>query len=167
MGKPSGAYAWVHPDVQASRSMLTMWHYLAIRMNEVLICAATGKNLENIIEWEEPGKKGHIRYCCIHVKSLEQAGSILMVWGASLVAQWLRIRLQIQETWALALVWEDPTCRGAAKPVCHNYWACTLEPVSHNYWAHVPQLRKPACLEPVLCNKRSHWNEKPAHRNEE
>ena len=20
-----------------------------------------------------------------------------------------------------ALVWEDPTCRGATKPVCHNY----------------------------------------------
>ena len=23
-----------------------------------------------------------------------------------------------------ALVWEDPTCRGAAGPVSHNYWAC-------------------------------------------
>ena len=34
-------------------------------------------------------------------------------------------------------------------------------------WAHVPQLLKPARLEPVLCNKRSHRNEKPAHRNEE
>ena len=37
-------------------------------------------------------------------------------------------------------VWEDPTCRGATKPVR---------------------------LEPVLHNKRSHHNEKPAHRNEE
>ena len=26
---------------------------------------------------------------------------------------------------------------------------------------------EPACLEPVLRNKRSHRNEKPAHRNEE
>ena len=26
-------------------------------------------------------------------------------------------------TWVWALVREDPTCRGAAKPVCHNYWA--------------------------------------------
>ena len=33
--------------------------------------------------------------------------------------------------------------------------------------ARVPQLLKPACLEPVLCNKRSHCNEKSAHRNEE
>ena len=33
--------------------------------------------------------------------------------------------------------------------------------------AHEPQLQKPACLEPVLCNKRSHRNETPTHRNEE
>ena len=45
--------------------------------------------------------------------------------------------------------------RGAAKPV------------RHNYWAHVPQLLKPERLEPMLCNKRSYRNEKPAHRNEE
>ena len=70
-------------------------------------------------------------------------------------------------TWVWALVREDPTCCGATKPMCHNYWACTLQPMSHNYWAHVPQLLKPAHLEPVLCNKRSHRNEKPVHHNEE
>ena len=41
--------------------------------------------------------------------------------GASLVAQWLRIRLLMQGTRVQALVWEDPTCHGAAKPVCYNY----------------------------------------------
>ena len=40
---------------------------------------------------------------------------------ASLVAQWLRIHLPMQGTWVRALVWEDPTCRGATKPVSHNY----------------------------------------------
>ena len=55
--------------------------------------------------------------------------------GASLVAQWLRIRLSMQGTGIRALVLEDPICRRATKPACHNYWACTLEP--------------------VLCNKRS------------
>ena len=55
------------------------------------------------------------------------------VKGASLVVQWLRISLPMQGTWVRALVWEDPTCRGATKPVRHNYRACTLEPVSHNY----------------------------------
>ena len=41
-------------------------------------------------------------------------------WGASLVAQWLRICLLMQGTRVRALVWEDPTCRGAAGPVSHN-----------------------------------------------
>ena len=40
---------------------------------------------------------------------------------ASLVAQWLRIRLPMQETQVRALVREDPTCREATKPVRHNY----------------------------------------------
>ena len=31
----------------------------------------------------------------------------------------------------------------------------------------MPQLLKPTRLEPVLRNKRSHHNEKPAHRNKE
>ena len=85
----------------------------------------------------------------------------------SLVAQWLRIRLPMQGTWVWSLVWEDPTCCGATKPACRNYWACTLESTSHNYWARVPQLLKPLCLESVLCNKRSHRNEKPAPHDEE
>ena len=77
-------------------------------------------------------------------------------WGrASLVAQWLRIHLPLQGTWVRTLVREDPTCSRATKPV------------RHNYWARVPQLLKPARLEPVFRNKRSHLNEKPMHRNEE
>ena len=46
------------------------------------------------------------------------------IW-ASLVVQWLRICLPMQGTQVRALVWEDPTCRGATRPVSHNYWACT------------------------------------------
>ena len=41
--------------------------------------------------------------------------------GASLVAQWLRICLLMQGTRVRALVWEDPTCHGAAGPMSHNY----------------------------------------------
>ena len=40
---------------------------------------------------------------------------------ASLVAQWLRIRLPMQGTRVRALVREDPTCCGTTKPVRHNY----------------------------------------------
>ena len=114
-----------------------------------------------------------------------------MPWGTSLVTQWLRIRLPMQGTQVQALVWEDPTCRRATKPVrhnywacalelashnywawalelaSHNYWACALELASHNYWACTPQLLKPMCLEPVHHNKRSHCNEKPAQSHED
>ena len=41
--------------------------------------------------------------------------------GASLVAQWLRIHLPMQGTRVRALVWENPTCHGATKPMSHNY----------------------------------------------
>ena len=41
--------------------------------------------------------------------------------GTSLVVQWLRICLPMQGTGVRALVREDPTCRGATKPVRHNY----------------------------------------------
>ena len=58
---------------------------------------------------------------------------------ASLVAQWLKIRLLMQGTRVRSLGREDPTCRGATKPVRHNYWACALELASHNCWAHVPR----------------------------
>ena len=57
---------------------------------------------------------------------------------ASPVAQWLRVCLPMQGTRVWALVWEDPTCRGATEPLRHSYWACALEPASHSYWACVP-----------------------------
>ena len=41
--------------------------------------------------------------------------------GTSLVAQWLKICLPMQGTRIRALVWEDPPCCGATKPVSHNY----------------------------------------------
>ena len=62
---------------------------------------------------------------------------------ASLVAQWLRIRLPVLEKWVQFLIQEDPPCCRATKPVYHNYWACAPEPGSCNYWAHVPQLLNP------------------------
>ena len=37
---------------------------------------------------------------------------------ASLVAPWLRIRLPRQETQVQSLIWEDPTCCEATKPLC-------------------------------------------------
>ena len=101
------------------------------------------------------------------IKTLERFSSQDRRFVTSLVVQWLRICLPMQGTWVWALVWEDPTCCRATKPVCHKYWAYALEPASHNYWACVPWLLKPMHLEPVLCNKISHHKEKPAHCNKE
>ena len=39
----------------------------------------------------------------------------------SLVVQWLRIHLPVQGTRVQFLVWEDPTCLGAGKPLRRNY----------------------------------------------
>ena len=61
---------------------------------------------------------------CFTLKSLLNFSKMLLIkiyLRASLVAQWLRICLLMQGTWVRALVWEDPTCHGAMKPVSHNY----------------------------------------------
>ena len=60
----------------------------------------------------------------------------------SLVAQWLRIRLPMQGTRVQALVREYPTCRGATKPVHHNY-ARAPQLLSLRSRAHKPQLLSP------------------------
>ena len=57
----------------------------------------------------------------------------------------------MQGTRVWALVWEDPTCRGATKPV------------RHNYWAHVPQLLSPRATTTEAHKPRAHapQQEKP------
>ena len=69
-------------------------------------------------------------FCDIFVWFWYQGDAGLVEWvqkcffRASLVAQWLRICLPMQGTRVRALVWEDPTCRGATRPVSHKCWAC-------------------------------------------
>ena len=81
------------------------------------------------------------------------------------MAQWKRILLPMQETLIRSLIQEDPTDLGAAKPRHHNYGACALEPENCNHGTLLPKLLKTEHLEPVLCYKRSHCNEKSTHRN--
>ena len=76
-------------------------------------------------------------------------------WGLGL-PWWLSGK---EDTWQCrrhvqALIQEDLTCCRATKPVHLNCWVCTLEPWSHNYGSL-------CALKPVLCNRRSHCNEKP------
>ena len=65
----------------------------------------------------------------------------------SLVVQRLRIHLPVQGTRVWSLARKIPRATEQLSPC-----ATTTEPVH---------------LEPMLCNKRSHCNEKPAHRKEE
>ena len=67
--------------------------------------------------------------------------------GTSLVVQWLRIHLIMQGIQVRSLVWEDLT--------------------SHLTLRTCATTTNPKCLEPMLCNKGSHCNEKPAHCNKE
>ena len=77
-----------------------MEYYSAIKRNEIELFVMRWMDLQSVIQSEVSQKEKN---------------------RASLVAQWLRICLLMQGTRVRALVWEDPTCRGAAGPVSHNY----------------------------------------------
>ena len=55
------------------------------------------------------------------------------------MAQWLRICLPMQGTWVRALVWEDPTCHGATKPV-------SLQLLSLRVWSLCSATREEAIV---------------------
>ena len=48
-----------------------------------------------------------------------------------------------------SLVQEDSTCRRAAKPVCHSFWACALGLVNHNCWSLCTQSLCSATRKPL------------------
>ena len=85
----------------------------------------------------------------------------------ALVAQWSRICLSAHEPWVQSLVWEDPACLGAMKPVSHSYWICAPEPGSCNCWAMCSNYWSLHAPEHMLGNKRSHHNEKPVPHTRE
>ena len=88
---------------------------------------------------------------CLFVRKLEPFNKTSR---ASLVAQWLRICLPLQGTRVRALVWEDPTCRGATRSVSHNYWACASG-------ACAPQQERPRQWEA----RAPRWRVTPACHN--
>ena len=77
--------------------------------------------------------------------SWENHNSKRYMYRASLVVQWLRIHLPMQGNRVQSLVWEDPTCHGAAGPMSCGRWACasgacTLQRERPQQWeACVPQ----------------------------
>ena len=97
--------------------------------------------------------------CAIILQSIQPFIRVKCYW-ASLVAQWLRIRLPMQGARVRTLGLEDPTCCRATK-------ARVPQLLSLPSRVCEPQLLKPTHLEPVLCNKRSHHNEKPTDHDKE
>ena len=73
---------------------------------------------------------------------------------ASLVAQWLRIHLPMQQTQVQALVQEDPRSR-STWPGFHNYWACALEPGSWSRRACVLRLLSPCAPGPRFTTREA------------
>ena len=108
--------------------------YSAIKKNEIMPLAATWMDLEIVIlSAISQQRKTNIIYY-LHVESKKKKIQMNLftkqkqthrhrkqTYGASLVAQWLGIRLPMQGARVCAPVREDPTCRGAARPVSHNY----------------------------------------------
>ena len=91
----------------------------------------------------------HSLLCYYHIPNKTNLKLMLIkrcCWG--LPWWYSRLESACQGTQVSSLVWEDPICCGAAKPVHHNHWAGAREPTSNyrNDWgttAHVPQQRKP------------------------
>ena len=91
-----------HLDIYCSRHLAIFVFFHTVRVT-ILLCCSHFHGIKNK-SWEFPG--GPV---------------VKILWSrASLVVQWLRIRLPMQGTRVRALVPEDPTCRGAAGPVSHS-----------------------------------------------
>ena len=73
------------------------------------------------LTYREATKTITVEFSSELMQTRRERSETFKVLGASLVAQWLRICLPIQGTRVRALVWEDPTGRGATKPRSHNY----------------------------------------------
>ena len=116
---------------------------------------------DNNNSWDAKGKVGWYSSCR---QNCNQQVGVKTANGGFPGGAVLRICLPMQETQVRALVWEDPTCRGAPGPVSHNYWACASGACApqrerpRQWEARAPRWRvAPACRK---------WR-KPSHRNED
>ena len=107
----------------------------------------------------EPTRKGNFINKTLIVKKTNDR--------TSLVTQCLRICLPMLGTRVRSLVWEDPTCRGATQARAPQLLSLRSRARERQLLSPCVTTTEAACLEPVLHNKRSHRNEKPAHHNEE
>ena len=101
-----------------------MKYYSVLKRNELSNHEKTWRNLKSILLTERSqSEKTTLLYDSNYMTfwKRQNNGDSKKISGASLVVQWLRVCLPMQGTRVRALVWEDPTCRGATRPVSHNY----------------------------------------------
>ena len=79
------------------------------------------KNVKNTNTWKLNNTLLNNQEITEEIKKYLETNENENTTGASLVVQWLRICLLMQGTGVRAVVWEDPTCRGATRPMSHNY----------------------------------------------
>ena len=87
------------------------WFFVKINKIDKPLARLTKKKRERTQINKIRNEKGEVTKDTTEIQSIR----------ASLVVQWLRICLPMQGTRVRALVWEDPTCHRATKPMCHNY----------------------------------------------
>ena len=117
---------WVH----LSDGNPGTWHQSPLLFSPVP-CFLTPSLIRVINTWSDGDKSISFLKICISPIYASTSSSFAhsvfrfkkSLFRASLVAQWLRICLPIQGTQVRSLVREDPTCLGATKPLCHNYWS--------------------------------------------
>ena len=106
-------------------SLSKLWEMVKNREDWHTAVHGVAKNWAQLSDWTTTG---------ITCPSQLWQKQLLFYWDFP-VGSLVRICLPMQGTQVRSLVWEESTCRGATKPVCHNSWATTLEPPRCNCWS--------------------------------
>ena len=86
--------------------------------------------------------------------------------GLSLVTQWWRIHLPMQETWIGSLSRENPACHGATKSMRRNSWSlCTYSLCPATGEAREPQLE--SSLHSMQLEKKAAQQQRPKESESE
>ena len=113
--------------------------FFTIWATRVIITCMKNEQIWNVIH-KHTHTHIHIPALCnssnvakIKQDNMNKLDKLLRQFKASLLAQWWRICLPVEETHIRALIQGGPTGLGAAKPMSDNYRACAPEPGNGNY----------------------------------